>query len=204
MKNELKNCDCNKVAFMAVVRYIDVGEQIKGALFLGDQYICDTLETKWNGWEISRSYHLKKKKLRRVSLGGGFYRNGETRLYLVDYNNQSHGIIDDSALSPRPGNITVGFRNGGSKQPFANQMMMLSDQMRNFLTRTLSDLDYVFVDVIYATALQIASLRQRALWGKGFQLNKSQKEELAHLQSFYLDTDHLPTLFDLIEKSNLI
>lgn len=209
MKKDLFKCDPNKVATLAIVRYQNIGFQTKGCLFLGEDYVCDTLEgpitSKEDDYNPHAAFHcgnyyMAKKKLKRVSLGGGFYRPGETRLYFMQRYN-TYGQLSDSMVFPKHGNVSVGFR--GDLGILGPQPMKGGEQMKLFLTSLLTTLDYVFVSVITASQYDVDLLRISTLWNKGYLLPTFARNELSLYRSLYSERTETPTLDSLIEISKL-
>lgn len=212
MKKNISKCDIKKVASLAVVRYQNVSDQTKGCLFWGENYVCDTIEDtaphdsdmmSWNECMPIGNYHLEKRRLKKVSLGGGFYRPGETRLYIKNQTGVTFGMFTDDCLHARDGNIGVGYRNGNFDE-IRPQMLVNSERAHYLLTKELSKLDYVFLHVCDATREQIALLRACTLWNKGasfLTLSDYVREELT--DPFH-NMCELPTLETLITKSQFI
>lgn len=209
MKKDLFKCDPNKVAMLAIVRYQNIGIQTKGCLFLGEDYICDTLEgpitTEEDDYNPHAAfpcgnYYMAKKKLKRVSLGGGFYRPGETRLYFMKSYN-TYGQLADSMVFAKHGNVSVGFR--GDLGIVGPQPMKAGENMKLFLTSLLTQLDYVLVSVITAAQYDVDLLRKSTLWNKGYLLSGYERNNLSLFRDMFCEHTEKPTLDSLIEISKL-
>ena len=160
---ELSRCsDLNKVARLVLVRYQNVGEVIKGCLFCGDTYICDTAEAKsfQDGKPVPKgSYRIKMRKLPRVSLGSGYYRKGEDRLYLgLPRQQYSVCCITDDAYKPKRGDIGIGFRYGSLKD-IKNNFLNESEACRNLLAKIVRTMDCVIFNIVDADERDAIHLR---------------------------------------------
>ena len=209
MKKEISSCDSSKIACLVLVRYQNIGEQTKGCLFLGNNYICDTLEgCDYQGIGDDKNYaipsgiyHLAKRRLKRVSLGSGFYRSGETRLYIKRWG-ITYGMFSSDVLRAKNCNIGVGFR-ATPHTDVGMQPLMQSDMTRTFLSSVFGHLDYVYFWVVYAREKDILELTSSPAFLAQFTLTDYQKDELSILQSLFWDNKNLPTFESLRQIANL-
>lgn len=111
---DLKNCnDPSKVVRLVLVRYQNIGEVVKGALFCDDKYLCDT--TEQNGlpllskgrYRVGMSYH-------KPSIKDGQPTKGGWRVYLKRVGLRSTVCrITDDEWKPIAPNIAIGWRMCG-------------------------------------------------------------------------------------------
>ena len=145
--------------WLVLLRYNNIGATTRGAIFVGDQFLCHTLE----GPEVCRSiqphaqdaaclkarYRLSKRKYKQVSLGGGFYRNGETRIYAERQAGEPKIRLTDE-YKPSGGNICVGYFH----TPFrcdSNEMLESPALAIQILRSLIAAHDFVFLRIIDAT-----------------------------------------------------
>lgn len=145
--------------WLVLLRYNNIGATTRGAIFVGDQFLCHTLE----GPEVCNSiypyapdaachktlYRLSKRKYKRVSLGGGFHRNGETRIYAERQIGGSKIRLTDD-YKPIGGNICVGYFH----TPFrcdSNEILESPALAIQILRSLIAAHDFVFLRIIDAT-----------------------------------------------------
>ena len=198
---ELSRCsDLNKVARLVLVRYQNVGEVIKGCLFSGDTYICDTAEAKsfQDGKPVPKgSYRIKMRKLPRVSLGSGYYRKGEDRLYLgLPRQQYSVCCITDDAYKPKRGDIGIGFRYGSLKD-IKNNFLNESEACRNLLAKIVRTMDCVIFNIVDADERDFNELIKSPLWGQTADISTP------FWDRFCIDDDNKKT-FDILMKNAIL
>ena len=172
---ELSRCsDLNKVARLVLVRYQNVGEVIKGCLFCGDTYICDTAEAKsfQDGKPVPKgSYRIKMRKLPRVSLGSGYYR--------------------------KRGDIGIGFRYGSLKD-IKNNFLNESEACRNLLAKIVRTMDCVIFNIVDADERDFNELIKSPLWGQTADISTP------FWDRFCIDDDNKKTFDILMKNAILI
>lgn len=211
MKKSLGRCNLARVATLALVRYQNIGRQTKGCLFLGEDYLCDTLEcmekldTRFFTPDIAiptGTYKLDSRRLRRVSLGGGYYGRGETRIYIRDANAVTWGRLTYDAIKTHDGNIAVGTREGGLTH-IGDQLLNNTDMCLDILSRILAKLDYALLYVCHAKQDELNGLFLHPLWNKGFTLADLTDTDKRILRDPFNQRDTFPTLESLISIANL-
>ena len=162
---DLRYCnDPSKVTRLVLVRYQNIGEVVKGALFCDDKYLCDT--TEQNGlpllskgrYRISMSYHKAKIKDGNVTEGGW-------RVYLKKVSRRETvcRITDDEWMPIAP-NIAIGWRMCGLED-LKRHYFVGSSFCLQTLAGLLSKMDCVIFHIIDACDEDIADLRSSPLWG---------------------------------------
>ena len=156
----------SKDLWLVLLRYNNIGATTRGAIFVGDQFLCHTLE----GPEVCRSiqpyaqdaacpkarYRLSKRKYKKVSLGGGYHRNGETRIYAERQMGEPKIRLTDE-YKPIGGNICVGY----FRTPFkcdSHEMLESPALAIQILRSLIAAHDFVFLRVIDATTDEYCKL----------------------------------------------
>lgn len=156
----------SKDLWLVLLRYNNIGATTRGAIFVGDQFLCHTLE----GPEVCRSiqpyaqdaaclkarYRLSKRRYKRVSLGGGYHRNGETRIYAERQNGEPKIRLTDE-YKPIGGNICVGYFH----TPFrcdSTEILESPALAIQILRSLIASHDFVFLRIIDATRVEYLNL----------------------------------------------
>lgn len=212
MRKNFFKTQCQEIVMLTLVRYENIGEQTKGCLFWRDTYICDTVEGKPNylndNYELDGcirhgDYYLQSKRLKRVSLGGGYYRPGETRLYIRSlFSDGSYGQINDTIMNPRNGNIGVGFFNYIGHD--STKYMQQCEYTFRILAEVLSEQEYVALKVIYADSKMIENVCKSIIFLHSKPADLNLVRQLKSIRETYVTNHQLPTMEYLIDKSLLI
>lgn len=155
----------SKDLWLVLLRYNNIGATTRGAIFVGDQFLCHTLE----GPEVCRSiqpyahdaacpkarYRLSKRKYKQISLGGGFHRNGETRIYAERMGAPKIRLTDE--YKPTNGNICVGYFHSPFKCD-STEILETPALAIQILRSLIASHDCVFMKIIDATRDEYGNL----------------------------------------------
>lgn len=97
--------------WFSIYRYQKTDYAVRGCLFLNGIYLCDTMEHP-DAHLMPGYYMLRTRYIKRVSLGGGFYDPGETRVYVHNSDGSTaHTRFIAAHGRPKSEEICVGYRN---------------------------------------------------------------------------------------------